>query len=200
MDDSVPDDELVAGARGGSAAAFAGLVSRHAGAVYRLALRMTASRADADEVVQETFLRVHQKLDSYRGDAPFSAWLRVVATNAILMALRARRREPTGALAVELPAFDETGTLARLDVHCGTALRAEELVERRELARAALEALGALPDAYRVPFVLRDLEGLEPAEIAATLGIAPELVRQRVHRARLAIKKHLENLVGSERA
>jgi len=200
MDDSVPDEELVAGARGGSAAAFAGLVTRHAGAVYRLALRMTASRADADEVVQETFLRVHQKLGSYRGDAPFSAWLRVVATNAILMALRARRREPTASLAVELPAFDESGTLARLDVDCGAALRAEELVERRELARAALEVLGALPDAYRVPFVLRDLEGLEPAEIAATLGIAPELVRQRVHRARLAIKKRLERLVGSERA
>jgi RNA polymerase sigma-70 factor (ECF subfamily) len=197
MEDSVPDEELVARARGGGSAAFATLVTRHAPAVYRLALRMTANRADADEVVQDTFLQVHRKLSSYRGDSPFGGWIRAVATNAALMALRAHRRAPLS-LAEQLPAFDDRGTLARLDVDCAVALRAEEVVERRELARAALEALAALPDAYRVPFVLRDLEGLDAAEIGATLGIAPELVRQRVHRARLAIKKHLDALVGSE--
>src|SRR3954451_13361972 len=129
MDDSVPDEELVTQARDGGSAAFATLVTRHAPAVYRLAVRMTASRADADEVVQETFLQVHRKLASYRGDAPFGAWLRVVATNAALMTLRAHRREPTGSLAEQLPAFDQDGTLARLDVDCGPALRAEEVVE-----------------------------------------------------------------------
>jgi RNA polymerase sigma-70 factor (ECF subfamily) len=198
MDGSVSDEELVTQVRGGASEAFAALVGRHAPAIYRLALRMTASRADAEEVVQETFLQVHRKLASYRGDAPFARWVHAVGTNAALMTLRAHRRDPVVLLPEQLPPFDEGGTLARLDLDYSVASRAEELVERRELARAALEALGALPDAYRVPFVLRDLEGLDATEIAGTLGITPELVRQRVHRARLAIKRHLDTLVGSE--
>jgi RNA polymerase sigma-70 factor, ECF subfamily len=198
MDEPVPDEELIAVARAGGSAAFAALVGRYAPAVYRLALRMTASRADADEVVQETFLQVHRKLASYRGDAPFRRWVHAVGTNAALMTLRAHRRDPVVLLPEQLPAFDDGGTLARLDVDYSVAGRAEEILEQRELARAALEALGALPDAYRIPFVLRDLEGLETAEVGARLGIAPDLVRQRVHRARLAIKKHLDALLGSE--
>jgi hypothetical protein len=104
------DDELVALARAGKGDAFTELVRRHTRTIYRLALRMTGSGTDAEDVLQETFLQVHRKFDTYRREAKFSTWLYGIATNAALMLLRSRRSHPIERpLADYLPTFDETG-------------------------------------------------------------------------------------------
>jgi len=193
------DDELVALAIAGTPDAFAELVRRHTRTIYMLGLRMTGSGTDAEDVLQETFLQAHRKLETFRGDAKFSTWLYGIATNAALMLLRARRSRPIERpLADYLPTFDETGTYARLDVDYSCAARADDVVEHRELARAALEFVADLPELYRVPFVLRDLEELDTEEAATILGVDVTVVRQRVHRARLMLRARLNQLIGVE--
>lgn len=193
------DDELVALALAGKANAFTELVRRHTRTIYRLALRMTGSGTDAEDVLQETFLRVHRRLETYRREAKFSTWLYGIATNAALMLRRSRRSRPIERpLADYLPTFDETGTYARLDIDYSCAARADAVVEHRELARAALEFVADLPELYRAPFVLRDLEELDTEETAAILGVDVTVVRQRVHRARLMLRARLNQLIGVE--
>jgi RNA polymerase sigma-70 factor (ECF subfamily) len=193
------DRELVASATAGDEGAFAALVRRHAGAMYRVALRMTGNPSDAEEVLQEAFAQAHRKLDSFRGEARFSTWLYSIAVRTVLMRRRAERSRPVERpLDDYLPRFDENGTYARLDLDYSTAARADALVERRQLARAALAFVAELPELYRAAFVLRDLEELDTEETAALLGIDVATVRQRLHRARLMLRARLNELVGDD--
>jgi len=181
----------------GEGAAFDALVRRHQGRVYRLARRLTGNAADAEEALQDTFLRVLRRLSGFRGQSLFSTWLYRVATNSALMVCRSRRRRRTEPLDAYLPRFDGRGRHRHGADH-GRAGRAEELLDRRRLAAAALRALQRLPAPYRTPFVLRDLEELPTAEVAAVLGLTEATVRQRVHRARLQLRGYLSHLVGVE--
>jgi RNA polymerase sigma-70 factor (ECF subfamily) len=165
--------------------------------VYRLACRLTHNPADAEEVLQETFLRAYRRLGTFRGEAKFSTWLYRIATNAARMLYRGRARHPTEALDAYLPRFDAQGRHAR-DADHARAAGADEILDRDRLARHAKEALGRLPERYRAPFVLRDLEEIPTAEVAAVLGVSRDVVRQRVHRARLMLRGYLSHLVGVE--
>ena len=112
---------------------------------------------------------------------------------------RTRRSRPVERSITDfLPQFDETGTYARLDVDYSRAARADTVIEHRELARAALEFVADLPELYRAPFVLRDLEELDTEEAATILGVDVTVVRQRVHRARLMLRARLNQLMGVE--
>jgi RNA polymerase sigma-70 factor (ECF subfamily) len=192
---SALDDEAFAERSGaGDSAAFGALVERYQERVYRLALRLTSNESDAEEVLQETFLQAWRKIGTFRGEARFGTWLFRIATNAALMRARAERRRPTESLEQFLPRFDETGTIADLDYE--RTARADELLEKAELARRAREALERLDEPYRAVIVLRDLEGLSTEESAEVLEISPEAVRQRLHRARLMLRGFFANLVG----
>jgi RNA polymerase sigma-70 factor (ECF subfamily) len=193
------DAELVALARAGDQAAFATLVRRHARTAYRTALRLTGNGGDAEEVLQEAFLRVHRGLDGFRGHSKASTWIYSIVVNSALMHLRARRRRIVE-VPIEsfLPRFDDTGTYARLDLDYSCAARADEIIETKELAAVALNAVAELPELYRVPFVLRDLEGLDSDETAQLLGLDAATLRQRLHRARLMLRARLNQLVGAE--
>ena len=192
----VPDEILAGLARDGDDRAFEELVNRNQERVYRLALRLTGSPADAEDVLQDTFLQVHRSLDSFRGDSRFTTWLYRVTTNAALMLLRARKRRRTDSLDEHLPAFESSGRLANEDGDYGRAARADELIERRQLGDRIIAALEQLDDGYRTVFVLRDLEELSTEETAELLGMTPGAVRQRLHRARLMLRGYLGNLVG----
>jgi len=193
-----PDRQLVERARAGSSDAFAELVRRNTRAIYRVALRLSGNPSDAEEILQETFLQLHRTLDAFRGEARVSTWLYRIAVNAALMYLRRQKRHQAERLDDHLPRYDERGRLARLDVDYSVAARADRVVEARELASAALDALASLPEVYRMPFVLRDLEELGTEETAEILGVSVGLVRQRVHRARLALRARLSALAGGE--
>jgi RNA polymerase sigma-70 factor (ECF subfamily) len=191
------DEELARRALAGEESAFEVLVSRYERRVYSLARRLTRSDADAEDVLQDTFVRVYRKLGSFRGEARFSTWLFRVATNCALMARRRRRRQRAESLEDYLPAFDRAGRHAR-DVDHGRAARADEILDRRRLASALRSALERLPDAYRTALVLKDLEEIPTRDVAGVLGITEAAVRQRAHRARLMMRGFLSHLVGVE--
>jgi RNA polymerase sigma-70 factor, ECF subfamily len=189
------DETLAAQAVAGDGRAFEQLVFRYDARVFRLACRLT-SETDAPDVLQDTFLQVHRRLSSFRGESRFSTWLYRIATNAALMHRRARGRRPTEPLEHFLPQFDDQGMHAGTPDELQLASRADEILDRKMLADRAREVLTRLPEMYRDPFVLRDLEDMSTAEVADLLGLDPAAVRQRVHRARLMLRGYLSDLVG----
>lgn len=189
------DETLAARAAAGDDQAFEALVVRYQGRVYRLACRLT-SETDAPDVLQETFLQVYRHLATFRGDAQFGTWLYRIATNAALMLRRARARRPAEPLDAFLPRFDECGILAQTPAELQVAARAEEFLDRQQLAEKARAVIARLPDGYRDAFVLRDLEEMSTSDVAQVLGVQPSTVRQRVHRARLMLRGYLSDLIG----
>jgi len=164
----VDDAYLVAAARRGDLDAFEVLVRRHEASVFRLALRMTASPADAEEAAQDAFVQAWRSLHLYRGDATFRTWLARIVTNRCLDLVAARRP------ASELPETLED-TRADLAAHA----------EGRERLRALTRAILALPPDARAALVLREFQGLSYAEGAEILGVSLPAVKGRIHRARL---------------
>ena len=192
-EDGQPGDrELVERAQKGDGAAFATLVERHQRQVYRLALRMTGSEADAQEILQEAFLNAYQKLPLFRGEAQFSSWLYRIAANSALMRLRRKRRAPD-ALAdqpLELagPRFSAEGYL---EPEGDWSQRADERMMSGQLGQAINKAVEELPEDYRTVFLLKDVDGLSNEDIAEALDLTVPAVKSRLHRARLALREKL---------
>jgi RNA polymerase sigma-70 factor (ECF subfamily) len=174
-------------------------VERHQRQLFRLALRMTGSEADAQEVLQEAFLNAYQKLPLFRGEAQFSSWLYRIAANSALMRLRRKRRAPDSVpdqpLELSSPKFTEGGayeTPPRSD----WSQRADEALQSRELGAAIEKAVGELPEDYRTVFLLKDVDGLSNEDIAHALELSVPAVKSRLHRARLALREKLGEFFG----
>ena len=157
------DAMLIAAVRGGSTQALAELYARHAPAVFTAALRLLGSREDAEDVLQDVFVGLPDALARYEERGAFGAWIRRIAVRASLMALRRRGRKGHEPLA----SADEVGAAP----------------PEPERSIAARRAIAALPDALRVVFVLREVEGYSHAEIAELLGITRTASALRLHRA-----------------
>jgi RNA polymerase sigma-70 factor (ECF subfamily) len=168
------DRALARRARRGDLAAFARLVERHRDVVYRVCARIVGPD-DADDVTQEAFLRAFHRLDRFRGDAPFRAWLLRIAHHAALDTLERRRRHPAASEAEVQEADDDGRSEPR------TPADALEVSERRERLR---RKLGLLRPAHRTVLVLRDLEGLSYDEIADLTDQPLGSVKGRLSRAR----------------
>ena len=176
-------DGLVGRAAAGDAEAFRGLFSRHRNDVARLVYRMLNAPADLEDVVQEVFVQVFRSLKDFRGQAKFSTWLHRVTVNVVLMHRRTARSRPV--LTEELP-----GEL----VADQTQVLPDEEVERRERMRAFQRLLARLADKKRIVFVLHELEGMSPSEIAEVVGAPVLTVRTRLFYAR----RELEAMLGEE--
>ena len=192
------DIALLEAARGGDAAALEDLLKRYQDKVYNLALRFTGDAGEAEEVLQETFLKVFRNLESFRGDSAFSTWLYRIAHNEALMRQRTRRRHPEESLESLLPRYNKSGRLERLDLDYGRAASADELLEKRELREKTFGAIARLPEIYQAPLILRDMGELSTEETAEILGIKAEAVRTRLHRARLMLRGFLGRISGGE--
>lgn len=175
------DERLAVYARRGDAAAFAALVQRYEAPLFRYVRRMLGNAADAEDVFQETFLRVHQHLDRYRADAPFRPWLYSIATNLCRDRLRSRRRHPMVALESPLsgnpdgPRWSER--LASGAPSPDSAACADETAERLQAA------LSKLPVKQRAVFLMARYEGLLYEEIAKSLRIPVGTVKSRMNKA-----------------
>jgi RNA polymerase sigma-70 factor (ECF subfamily) len=185
------DLDLVDAARGGDYAAFERLVLRFRDRVYRLARGMTANEAEAEEVVQDTFLSVFRKIATFRGDSSVSSWVYRVAANAALMRMRRERRKPLLSIEDTSPDFTEDGTRF-IDAPGEWARQPEEQLLDRELGARIESAIGELPEKYRLVLLLRDVEGLSNEEVADTLGVTVPTVKSRLHRSRLFVRDELE--------
>ena len=189
------DEVLAAQAAAGADSAFEAIVGRYQARVYRLACRLT-SDTDAADVLQDTFLQVYRHLPSFRGESRFSTWLYRIAVNAALMHRRTRARRPAESLDQYLPTFDAEGRHTATPEELRVVCLADEQLDRQALAGKAREVIARLPDLYREAFVLRDLEEMTTADVAAALGLDAATVRQRVHRARLMLRGYLSDLAG----
>lgn len=170
---------LLARLRAGDPRAFEELVTTYQHRVFGVALRMLGSRAEAEEIAQEAFLRAHRAVVSFRGDARLGTWLYGIASRLCLNRLSSPDRRMA------------RGDAALADVPATTPDAAAE-VERAELDAALRTAIEELPNEQRLVLVLRDIEGLSYEEIADALALVPGTVRSRLHRARMQLKEKLE--------
>jgi len=185
------DGALVAALRRGDPTAADDLVAAYGDRACRLATRITRNAQDAEEAVQDAFLSVIRKIDTFRGDATFGSWIyRIVANAAYQCCRRRRRRGADVSLDNLLPVFDPRGRHVAPVVDWSTSV--DDPARQTELRLVLSAAIEELSDDYRAVVVLRDVEGLPHREIAETLGLTVVNVKMRVHRARLFLRKRLE--------
>ncbi len=189
--DQSRDKDLVRQAQRGDEDAFAELVHRHEHRVYSLALGMLHNPADAEDVLQETFISALRGLSTFRGDASFATWLYRIAYNATLMKLR--KESPAFSLDETIEG-DENNMPRELTDWSHDPVDAALNAETRAVMD---DAIAALPPAARAVFIMRDVDGLSTEETAAALGISVEAVKVRLHRARLALREHLAPYFGA---
>jgi RNA polymerase sigma-70 factor (ECF subfamily) len=176
------EDKLIERAAADDTAAFRELYNRHRADVARLVYRMLGGRGDLEDVIQEVFVQVHKSLKDFRGQSKLSTWLHRVTVNVVLMHRRAARSRPVFA--------DEP--LGEGLVH-GVEVPPDEDVERRERVRAFARLLDRLADKKRIVFVLHELEGISPSEIAKIVGAPVLTVRTRLFYARREIEAMLRD-------
>ena len=188
------DAALVEQLRREDAGAAEALVGAYGSRVYRLAVRVTGNASDAEEVVQDALWTVVRKIDTFRGDSAFGSWLYRIVANAAFQKVRARRRHPEVSLDDVLPVFHDDGAHAQpID---DWSPRVNDPCRQTEVRRALSAALDDLPADARTAVILRDVEGLSMAEMAATLGLTVASAKTRVHRARLFLRKRLALSLG----
>jgi RNA polymerase sigma-70 factor, ECF subfamily len=184
----VTDEELVTRARAKDFAAFEQLVGRYGDKVYRLAFRFVRNETEAKEIVQDTFLSVWRKLDTFKGDSQFGSWVYRVAANAALMRLRSQRRHPE--ISTEELPVDFLDTYGQVPAPGDNwARRPDDELQSEELRRRIQAAVDDLPEIYKTVFLIRDVEGLSTEETAEVLSISVPTVKTRLHRARLALRE-----------
>lgn len=187
-DERPPSDEsaLLSRLRTGEASAFEELVRTQGGRLLTVARRLLRCEEDARDAVQESFLAASRSLARFEGGCRLSTWLHRIVVNTALMKLRTRRRRPEESIEELLPGFLEDGHHA---VHQGEwAAPAHELLERSETRALVRQAIDGLPESYRTVLLLRDIEELDTSEVAELMGLSPNAVKTRLHRARQALR------------
>lgn len=169
-------DDLVARAQAGDQTAFRDLYRQHAGRVYALCLRLTGDARNAEERTQDVFVRLWDKLRSFRGESAFSSWLHRLAVNVVL-----NERRTTGRRELRVMPAEDPGALEKPR---GTVTEGLSI----DLERAIAE----LPEGAREVFVLFDIEGYGHAEIASIVGIAEGTSKAQLFRARQLLREKLE--------
>lgn len=186
--DSREDLTLVHAAKQGDMAAFEQLVNRYTKTVFRVAMHILDSREDAEDVVQEAFLKALEHLQGFEERSRFSTWVTRIAVNAALLRRHKARRSITISMEAE--------------VHPGISLaetvrdwrpNPEQLFRGSEMRKILQRAVASLSDGCRVVFLLRDVEGLSVAEVADLLGISTSNTKVRLFRARFKLREYLSN-------
>ena len=178
---------LVAQARQGDTAAFNELVKRYQRNIFRLAQNITQNREDAEDVLQETFLKAYEHLLDFHGDSKFYTWIVRIAVNEALMKLRKRKWDKT--VWLDEPVDTGEDTVAR-EIAVWED-NPEQRYAKEELHDILDKAVNGLATPYRTVFVLRDMEGLSTEETAEALDLSVPAVKSRLLRARLQLRDKL---------
>jgi RNA polymerase sigma-70 factor (ECF subfamily) len=179
------EQELVAALRRREPDAFERLFETYSDKAYRLAVALLEDETEADCVVQDTFLRLLERLDQFEGRSQLSTWLYRVAYN--ISVDRLRKRRPTVTMAEE--ANDDA--IPSPTVLVDWEHLPESLLTESEMAAELKSAIAALPEKFRVVFILREIEGLSTAETAVVTDLSLSAVKVRLHRARLFLRERL---------
>ena len=184
------DADLVADLRAEAPEAAERLVERYGDRVYRLAMRITGSKEDAEEAAQDALWTAARKIGMFKGESAFGSWVYRITANAAYQKLRTRRQKSAEiALDDVLPSLDDDGR--HFEPMDDWSNRVDERALQGELRHVLQEAIDGLPAEYRTALVMHDVEGLSNPDIAETLGISLPAVKSRVHRSRLFVRKRL---------
>ncbi|HEX2225102.1 MAG TPA: RNA polymerase sigma factor [Thermoanaerobaculia bacterium] len=193
---ALSDEEVVARVLAGDTSLFEILMRRYNQRLFRVARAILADDAEAEDVMQEAYVRAFRELSGFRGDARFATWLTRIACHEALARARKRRRlvslDPGGSPAAR------TGATTGAPPDPPDASSPEREMENRELQAILQAAVEALPDPLRAVFCLREIEGLSTEQTAEALGLTVENVRVRLHRARLSLRQTLDARIGRE--
>jgi RNA polymerase sigma-70 factor (ECF subfamily) len=187
--DGVPDEDVVARVLGGETALYEILIRRYNQRLYRVARSILRDDADAEDVMQEAYVRAYEHLHQFAGEAKFSTWLTKIAVYEALG--RVRRRGHT----VDLESTSDPDTRV-MSTSTSDSRDPERQAYDQELKLVLERAIESLPEIYRMVFMLRSVEGLSVAETAGCLEIGSEAVKTRLHRARSLLRKDLQERAG----
>jgi RNA polymerase sigma-70 factor (ECF subfamily) len=186
------DAGLVQRARDREEAAIRALMQANNRRLFRLARGILRNDAEAEDVVQETWVRAFTHLDSFRGDSSFATWLSRIAMNEALGRLRRARPNvewtslPPGTLEAQIIQFPNSAN----------SEDPEKTMAQREIRHVVEHAIDELPEAFRIVFITRVVEGMNVEETAELLDLKPETVKTRLHRARNMLKENVERKIG----
>jgi RNA polymerase sigma-70 factor (ECF subfamily) len=191
-----PDVALVARVREGDVSAYDELVRKYERQLFRIAQHITQNREDAEDVMQDAFLKAYEKLDQFQGNSKFYTWLVRIAVNESLMRLRKRRSGRMVSLDEDIET--EEGSVPR-DL-ADWDPDPEQNYSQTELAEILRKTIQGLPPGFRVVFTLRDVDGLSTEETAETLGLSVPAVKSRLLRARLQLRERLSRYFRRRKA
>jgi RNA polymerase sigma-70 factor (ECF subfamily) len=183
--------ELVRDAATGDRSAMERLLMRAQEAAYRFSLLVCGHPEDAEDVMQDALLKTYQHVSHITDPAAFRTWLYTTVRNACLMKRRLHAGEPSHFESIDSGRKSEDGEINAIDV-ADTARPADERMMDGWIDRRLRKALHALPPAYRLIIVMREIDGLSTREVATVTGISEANVKQRLHRARLMLRRKLE--------
>lgn len=183
------DLEIVERVKAGDTALYEIVMRRYNQRLYRVVRAILRDDGEAEDVIQDAYVRAYQHLDQFAGSAPFSTWLTRIAVNEALHRLRSRNRSPQ----IE----DEANGEGPMNIP-ETSLDPEQGASVAELGHLLEEAVLDLPEQYRVVVMLRDIEGLSTAETAAALDLSEENVKVRLHRGHAKARGWLVERVGAK--
>ncbi|MBI5086005.1 MAG: RNA polymerase sigma factor [Acidobacteria bacterium] len=184
------ESALVERARRGDVAAFSSLITTYERRVYRMARQITQNDEDAEDVIQETFLKAFEHIDSFQGQSKFYTWLTRIAVNESLMKLRKRKSDRTVSLDDNIET-DEEPIVREIAVWDDTPELKYSQEEIRQILAKAVEGLKPI---FRTVFILRDVEELSTEETAEALGLSIAAVKSRLLRARLQLREKLTRI------
>ena len=182
------EPELVTQARAGDVDAFTTLLQQYDRYVYRVAFNITGNREEAEDAMQEAFYKAFAHLPQFQGNSLFYTWLVRITVNEALMKLRSRSAQKELSLDEPVALGDDTSIVREIEDWDDNP---EQRYAKAEIENIVSNAIGKLPPAYRVVYVLRDVEELSSEEAAALLGLSVAAVKSRVRRARLMMREDL---------
>src|ERR671912_1435204 len=189
------ETELIGRMQAGDATAVAELSSTYGPRIHQLAFRYLKNWEDAEEVAQDVLLKVHRKIALFRGDAALSSWIYRITFNTAMSRLRTSRfSRPHEVQAVDITT--ENGEVAPQEPADWSSL-ADDHVLRGQMRTSLIEALTHLPEVYRTPVILRDIQGLSTEEASAVLKVKPQTLKSRLHRGRLILREHMGEFAGA---
>ena len=170
------------------------LADRYSHRTFQMALRYMKNREDAEEVTQDVLVKVYRKIDKFRGDSALSSWIYRITFNTAMSRLRTHRKERAADAERDRSAAARGQDWAEAPIPRQPAdwshMPDEELM-RRQLREAVADALPQLPEIYRVPVVLRDIEGLSTEEASRRLRVKDQTLKPRLHRGRVMLRQQL---------
>lgn len=181
---------LIEGLKAGQEQALDAFLDIYGARLHSFAARMCQDSEDAKDVVQETLIAVFRSLKDFRGESRFRTWLFTIAANACRKMRRKGKFEPEETLSLDQFMPTSEGETKKLEI-ADWSQNPDELFQREELRTVVEAAIAELPRKYRIVFVLRDIEQLSTDEAADALGLSPEAVKSRLHRARLHVRERL---------